>query len=59
MANIQLLQRTNKPKKNGTFPIIFKIYLGTKSKIITLPFQLQKRRMGHKKQKIQIQISQL
>ncbi len=42
MANIQLLQRTNKPKKDGTFPIVFKIYLGTRSKIITLPFSCKK-----------------
>lgn len=42
MATYQLLLRDNKPKKDSTFPIIFKIYLGSKSKIITLPFSCKK-----------------
>ena len=38
MATYQLLLRVDKPKKDGTFPIIFKVYLGKKNKIITLPY---------------------
>lgn len=41
MATYQLMLREGKPKKDGTFPIIFKIYLGKKSKIMTLPFSCQ------------------
>lgn len=42
MATYQLLLRKNKAKKDGTFPVIFKVYQGNKSKIITLPFSCNK-----------------
>uniref|UniRef100_UPI0040485EC2 tyrosine-type recombinase/integrase n=1 Tax=Mariniflexile sp. TaxID=1979402 RepID=UPI0040485EC2 len=38
MATFQLILRTDKPKKDNTYPIIFKVYLGKKNKIITLPY---------------------
>jgi len=38
MATYQLKLRNRKPNKNGKYPILFKVYLGNKSKIITLPF---------------------
>ncbi|WP_375240092.1 tyrosine-type recombinase/integrase [Aurantibacter sp.] len=52
MATYQLLLRDSKPKKDGTFPLIFKIYLGNKSKIITLPFSCEKREWDAKNKRL-------
>ena len=38
MATYQLQLRKNKVNKDGKHPLIFKVYLGNKTKIITLPF---------------------
>jgi len=60
MATFQLLLRTDKPKKDNTYPIIFKVYLGKKNKVITLPYSCKlnewdernkKLRKSHKKYK--------
>ncbi len=42
MAKHQLLLRKNKVNKDGKHPLIFKVYLGNKTKIITLPFSCTK-----------------
>lgn len=52
MATHQLLLRESKPKKDGTLPIIFKVYLGKKSKIITLPFSCKKNEWDETNKKI-------
>jgi len=39
MASYKLLLRTNKTYSDGKHPIIFKLYLGNESKMITLPFK--------------------
>lgn len=52
MATFQLMQRSNKPKIDGAFPIIFKIFLGDKSKIITLPFSCKKEEWDTKNKKL-------
>ncbi len=52
MATYQLLLRENKPKKDDTYPIIFKIYLGNKSKIITLPFSCTKKEWDVKNKRL-------
>ncbi len=41
MATYQLLLR-NKKNKDGKYPVVFKVYLGDKSSIITLPFTCAK-----------------
>lgn len=38
MATYQLQLRKNKTNKEGKHPIIFKVYLANKTKVITLPF---------------------
>ncbi|WP_121489588.1 Arm DNA-binding domain-containing protein [Chryseobacterium sp. 7] len=51
MATIQLMLR-NKPKADGSLPIIFKIYHGTKSKVITTPFSVQENQWDTKNKKV-------
>lgn len=51
MATTQLMLR-NKPKADGSLPIVFKVYLGNKSKIITTPFSVQKNQWDTKNKKI-------
>jgi site-specific recombinase XerD len=51
MATIQLMLR-NKSKADGTLPIIFKIYHGTKSKVLTTPFSVQENQWDAKNKKV-------
>ncbi len=52
MAKFQLLLRTNKPNKDGRFPIILKTYLGNKSKVKTLPFKCKKEEWDEKNKRL-------
>ncbi len=52
MATYQLLLRENKPRKDNTYPIIFRVYLGRKSKIITLPFSCLKNQWDENNKRI-------
>ncbi|SIQ39645.1 Site-specific recombinase XerD [Chryseobacterium sp. RU37D] len=51
MATTQLMLR-NKPKADGSLPIVFKIYLGNKSKILTTPFSIQENQWDTKNKKV-------
>ncbi|ALR29120.1 hypothetical protein ATE47_00515 [Chryseobacterium sp. IHB B 17019] len=51
MATTQLMLR-NKSKADGSLPIVFKVYLGNKSKIITTPFSVQENQWDTKNKKV-------
>lgn len=51
MATTQLMLR-NKPKADGSLPIVFKVYLGNKSKILTTPFSVQENQWDAKNKKV-------
>ncbi|HFI4794331.1 tyrosine-type recombinase/integrase [Elizabethkingia anophelis] len=51
MATIQLMLR-NKSKTDGSLPIIFKIYHGTKSKVLTTPFSVLENQWDSKNKKV-------
>ncbi|TWP31580.1 hypothetical protein ETU08_00575, partial [Apibacter muscae] len=52
MATFHLILRKNKPKADGSIPIIFKIYHADKEKVITTPFSILENQWDNKNKKI-------